>query len=84
MKRHHRLCQGIKDDDRIKLLEGEIGTLKNQIDTLKRDTVYQQILASHKQATDKLADLEAKNAQSPVADYKEQKEALNKQLPKSV
>ncbi|WP_147489433.1 hypothetical protein [Moraxella catarrhalis] len=84
MKRHHRLYQGIKDDDRIKLLEGEIGTLKNQIDTLKRDTVYQQILASHKQATDKLADLEAKNAQSPVADYKEQKEALNKQLAKSV
>lgn len=60
VKRHHHLCQGIKDDDRIKLLEGEIGTLKNQIDTLKRDTVYQQILASHKQATDKLADLEAK------------------------
>lgn len=28
--------------------------------------------------------MEAKNAQSPVADYKEQKEALNKQLAKSV
>ncbi|UNU72755.1 DUF637 domain-containing protein [Moraxella nasovis] len=75
---------GIKDDDRIKLLEGEIETLQNQIDTLNRDMVYQQALASHKEATDKLGDLEDKNAQSPVADYEEQKEALNQQLAKSI